>query len=325
MKAAVVYGPGQKPRFDDFPDPTPGEGELLISVRASALSPLTKGRASGAHYSAEGIYPMVPGVDGVGVTADGHRVYFAKPSPPHGAMAEKTIVPARQCIPLPAGISDITAAAIANPGMSAMAGLAVCAQLQPGETVLINGATGSAGRLAVQVARHLGASKIIATGRDPVALEELRALGASAVIPFDLKPENSQGAEQFEAALKPHCAQGIDVVLDYLWGRSAEAIIVAIARAAQEAASVRFIQVGSTSGGEITLPAAALRSAPIVLMGSGIGSVPMPRLFASIKAVFDAFASAGFTINTRPVPLSDVAHSWDDAGKARVVFLPSQS
>ncbi len=321
MKAAVVYGPGQKPLFADFPDPVAAEGEVLISVSAAALSPLTKGRAAGSHYSSDNIYPAVVGVDGVGTTQDGRRVYFVAP---HGAMAEKASVSPHQCIPLPAEIDDITAAAIANPGMSAWAALMERAYLKPGEVVLINGATGSAGRLAVQIAKHLGASKVIATGRDQAALEELRAHGADVLIPFDLNPANPDGATQFEAALKAQLANGINVVVDYLWGKSAETIIAAIAKVVDDTSPVRFIQVGSSSGGDITLPSAALRSSSIVLMGSGLKSVAMSRLLASIKGVFDAFAPAGLQIRTKPVPLSEVEQTWDDSGKARVVFVMPQ-
>jgi NADPH:quinone reductase-like Zn-dependent oxidoreductase len=327
MKAAVVSGPGQKPQFADFPDPIPGEGEMLISVRAAALSPLTKGRASGAHYSADNVYPSVAGVDGVGVTHDGRRVYFAALAAPYGAMAQRAVASPRQLIDLPAEIDDVTAAAIANPGMSAWAALMERAHLLAGETVLINGATGSAGHMAVQIAKHLGAGRIIATGRDPAALEELRSLGADELIQFDLSPAdpggpaNPDAVAQFESALKERFTQGINVVVDYLWGKSAEVIIAAIAKAAEDTTPVRFIQVGSTSGGDITLPGAALRSSPIVMMGSGLKSVPMPRLLASIKGVFEACAPAGFQIKTKPVPLSEVAAAWDDSSKSRVVFV----
>src|SRR5580692_2077777 len=113
MKAAVINGPGQKPQYANFPEPVAKEGEELISVRAAALSHFTKGRASGAHYSADGIFPAVAGADGVGVTQDGRRVYFVLPEGQNGAMAKTTVVRSRQCIELPAGIDDVTAAAIA--------------------------------------------------------------------------------------------------------------------------------------------------------------------------------------------------------------------
>jgi NADPH:quinone reductase-like Zn-dependent oxidoreductase len=322
MKAAVMNGPGQKPQYTDFPEPVANEGEERISVRAVALSQFTKGRASGAHYSADGKFPAVVGADGVGITQDGRRVYFALPEPPNGAMAETTVVRHEQCIDLPAEIDDVTAAAIANPGMSAWAALEERAHLQAGETVLINGATGTAGRLAVQIAKYLGAAKVIATGRDAHALEEVRDLGADVVIPFDLNPQNPQGHREYEAKLKEQCALGINVVIDYLWGKSAETAIIAIAKSVEDATPVRFVHVGGASGGDINLPGAALRSSAIVLMGSGNKSVPLSKLLASIRSVFGAYIPAQLSTKTRVVPLAEIAQSWDDSGKSRIVFVP---
>lgn len=321
MKAAVVNGRGQKPRYAEFAEPVSQQGKELISVRASALSNLTKGRASGDHYSADGIFPAVAGVDGVGVTADGRRVYFVLPEAPNGAMAEKTVVASRQCIDLPAEIDDVKAAAIANPGMSAWAALVERAQLKPGETVLINGATGSAGRLAIQIAKHLGAARVIATGRDAQALDELHEIGADATIQFDLDPPSPDGLSQYETALRKQFAMGIDVVVDYLWGKSAETIITAIAKAAGEARPVRFIQVGSISGADIMLPGDALRSSSIVLMGSGIKSVPFSRLLAAIKSVFELSVQTKLEMKISPIPLADVEATWDSGGKSRIVYL----
>jgi NADPH:quinone reductase-like Zn-dependent oxidoreductase len=196
------------------------------------------------------------------------------------------------------------------------------AHLQAGETVLINGATGTAGRLAVQIAKYLGASEVIATGRDAEALEEVRDLGADVVIPFDLDPSNLQGSKQYEAALKEQFAMGINFVVDYLWGKSAETVILAIAKTVDDATPVRFIHVGGASGADIQLPGAALRSSAIVLMGSGNKSIPLPRLLASIKSVFDAFVPARLGIKTKAVPLAAVEETWDDNGRSRIVFVP---
>lgn len=237
-------------------------------------------------------------------------------------MAELTVVPSSRCLELPSTIDEVTAAAIANPGMSSWAALMERAHLKRGETVLINGATGVAGRLAVQIAKHLGAAKIIATGRDHQALEQVHRLGADVVLPFDLEPSHPEGASHFEDALKQEFAAGIDVVVDYLWGKSAETIIVAIAKAVEDARPVRFVHVGGASGGNIELPGAALRSSAIVLMGSGLKSVPMPALLTAISNVFDACANGALTIQTRRAPLSQVMEMWDDAGKDRLVFVP---
>ncbi|HVI53748.1 MAG TPA: zinc-binding dehydrogenase [Luteibacter sp.] len=224
---------------------------------------------------------------------------------------------------MPDGLDDVTAAALANPGMSAWAALVYRAQLKRGDTVLINGATGIAGRLAVQLAKHLGAGKVIATARDAAALASVEAIGADIVLPFQLDGSDADGVSRFEAALRQQFEEGIDVVVDYLWGKSAETIIVAIAKAVDDARPVRFVQVGSASGGDIRLPGAALRSSAIVLMGSGVKSVPLPDLLAAAGQVFAAAMPANLKIATRALPLSDVQTAWDaDSGKARVVFVP---
>jgi len=323
MKAAIVEAAGRTPVYGDYIEPTRESGSELISVRTAALSHFTKGRASGAHYSADGIFPAIVGADGVGVTQDGRRVYFVLPKAPYGAMAEKTTVRSEQCIDVPPAVDDITAAAIANPGMSAWAALAERAHFKHGETVLINGATGAAGRLAVQIAKYMGAAKIIATGRDEQALEEVRALGADVVIPFKLDALHPHGAKEYEDALKAQLSMGLDVVVDYLWGKSAETVIVAIAKAVEDATPVRFVHVGGASGDDIRLPGAALRSSPIVLMGSGNKSIPFSRLLAAIKSVFEAIGPASLQIATKSVPLSLVEETWNDDGKARVVFIVS--
>jgi NADPH:quinone reductase-like Zn-dependent oxidoreductase len=323
MKAAVVFEAGKAPVFADFERPVARAGEELIAVKAAALTHFTKSRASGAHYSASGALPAIAGSDGVGVTQDGRRVYFILPSAPSGAMAETACVRSGFCVPVPEDIDDVTAAALGNPGMSAWAALVYRAKIEQGDTVLINGATGIAGRLAVQLAKHLGAAKVIATARDAVALESLKAIGADVVIPFQLDGPDGSGASRFAAALEEQCKEGVDVVVDYLWGKSAQTIIVTIAKAVEDARPVRFVQVGSSSGGEITLPSAALRSSAIVLMGSGIKSVPLPDLLAAVGHVYAAAGPANLQIATRALPLSDVQMAWDeDGGKARIVLLP---
>jgi len=324
MKAAVVYEASKAPVFADFEAPTARAGEELITVKAAALTHFTKARASGTHYSAGGSLPAIAGSDGVGVTQDGRRVYFILPGAPFGAMAEVTRVRAGYCIPVPDGIDDVTAAALANPGMSAWAALVHRAKVKRGDTVLINGATGVAGRLAVQLAKHMGAGKVIATARDETALASVRSLGADVVVPMHLDGSDPEEASCFEDAIGKQCKDGVDVVVDYLWGKSAQTIIVAIAKAVEDARPVRFVQVGSSSGGDITLPGAALRSSAIVLMGSGIKSVPLPDLLAAVGHVFAAAVPANLQIATRVLPLSDVQTAWnDDGGKARVVFVPT--
>lgn len=305
MKAAIVRQSGALPAYADFEEPIAGEGEQVVRVTAAALSPLARARAAGAHYSSSGGFPFVAGVDGVGVLEDGRRVYFVLPRAPFGAMAERTVVPVRRCIDLPEGLDAGMAAALANPGMSSWAALTQRAHLQPGETVLINGATGASGQLAVTIARHLGAGTVIATGRDA---GKLAALGADDVVVLGDDME-----QRFAAVF----AGGVDVVLDYLWGVSAERMLGAAAKVLGEGRRLRVVQVGNASGATINLPGAVLRSAAIELMGSGIGSVPFEGLVASVAGVFGV---PGLALPVRRAPLSDVETVWSMEGDQRTVF-----
>ena len=317
MKAAIVERTGQPPVYGDFTDPAPSAGLAVVRVSAAAISHVTKSRASGAHYSVDGQVPLIPGVDGVGVDEHGRRVWFILPEAPFGAMAERCLVDARRCVALPDELGDVEAAAMAIPGMSSWAALVERAQLRAGETVLVNGATGASGRLAIQVAKHLGAKRVVATGRNTAAFDELRALGADATIA--LTPDR----DALETAFKREFRAGIDVVLDYVWGPSAETLIVAAARAGADAVPIRIVQIGAASGADITLPGAALRSSALQLMGSGVGSIPQPRILAAVRGVLEAAPRAGFKVATRTLPLAEVATAWD-AGDAtsRIVLLP---
>ncbi|CAE6690410.1 L-threonine 3-dehydrogenase [Paraburkholderia nemoris] len=315
MKAAVVKGAGQPPVYEDFDRPNALAGHHLIDVTASALSRITRSKAAGSHYSASGAFPFVAGVDGTGRLEDGQRVYFFAPHAPFGALAERTLVPEANCIPLPVALDDVTAAAIAIPGMSSWAALTERARFVRGETVLVNGATGASGRLAVQIAKHLGAGRIIATGRNPTSLESLKRAGADFTI--SLEQDESSLSRAFES----HFRQGVDVVLDYLWGPSARSLLIAAAKASADAYPVRFVQIGAISGADIVLPAAVLRATAITLLGSGIGSVTLPRLLHAVKEVLDATVPAGLQIATEAVPLADLNQHWESSdSQVRTVF-----
>ena len=315
MKAAVVVARGKAPVYRDFADPVPAGDERLISVAAAALSPVTRSRAAGAHYSSSAEFPFVAGVAGVGRLDDGRRVYFLLPRAPFGGMAEKTVAREAQLIEPPDDLDDIAAAAIANPGMSSWVALKERAKLKPGETVLVNGATGAAGRLAVQIARHLGASRVVATGRNLAALKATAALGADSTVHL------VEDKDSLEEAFKSEFAAGIDIVLDYLWGSSAERLLAAVAKAGRGPVPIRFVQIGSMSGANITLSSDVLRSSAIEILGSGFGSIRLDDFLRAIGELLRAAAPAGFRIETRTVPLSEVEQEWSrDSGRARIVF-----
>ncbi len=315
MKAAIVRKAGQVPVYEDFETPVASSGESLVFVSAAAVSQVVKSRASGMHYSSGHQFPFVVGIDGVGQIEDGRRVYFVLPRAPYGSMADVAPVPSDRCIMLPAELDDVTAAAIANPGMSSWAAYKERAKLKPGETVLVNGATGTAGRLAVQIAKYLGAGKVIATGRNADSLKTLERLGADVTIPL------TEDRSALEDAFKEQFASGVDVVIDYLWGESAESLLISAAKAGKDAVPIRYVQIGSISGSEINLPGAVLRSSAITLMGSGIGSVPLDRLVNATAELLRATVPGGFEIATKIAPLSEAENAWPlDNSNRRTVF-----
>ncbi|HEY1648372.1 MAG TPA: zinc-binding alcohol dehydrogenase family protein [Terracidiphilus sp.] len=314
MQAAVVNTLGQAPKYQSFPDPMPQEGEALIQVRAAGLHPIVKGLASGEHYASGGELPAVTGIDGVGVLEDGRRVYFLFVRKPWGPMAEQAAAPLAKCIPLPDGLEDVQAAAIANPGMSAWISLKERAAVKPGETVLVLGATGVAGQLAVQSARLLGAKRVIAAGRN---VNAIAAADVDAIVALD-EPEDA-----VREAFAAHAAAGIDVIINYLWGRPTELLLEALAKGfkASSTHQTRLVEVGESAGKTINLPGAILRSIDLILMGSGFGSARLDLIFAAIPTLFSMAAAGSLKIAVEPVPLAQVESAWNRVEKGRrIVF-----
>jgi NADPH:quinone reductase-like Zn-dependent oxidoreductase len=317
MKAALVTSFAEPPAYGDVADPVTQGDEEEVVVKASALSNLVRGQANGTHYSAPNAFPFVPGADGAGLLPGGRRVYFAFPRAPYGTLAERSLAKAGLHVPIPDDVDDVTAAAAANPGMSSWAALDERARFRPGESVLVNGATGASGRLAVQVARFRGAKRVVATGRNESHRAAMTALGADQYIALD------QDRHALGHAFDEVVANGnLDVVLDYLWGAPAMAIIHAIARRARSIGDhpIRFVQIGSMAGSGADLHAHAFRGCALEISGSGLGSVSLPRLVKAAGAFLHAIAPGGMRIEATPVPLANVREAWEPAGKTRVVF-----
>jgi len=306
MKAAIVKEKGTHPVAGSFESPVATDGHVLINVTAAALSRVSKFRSMGMHYSSEANFPLVAGMDGVGTLEDGSRVYFAMPAAPYGSLAEQTLVNEKLTVPLPDSLDDVTAAAIANPAMSSWAALVYRAGFKSGQTVWINGATGASGSLAVQIAKALGAKKIIVTGRNE---SKLRTLEADEAVAFDMTVDNGQ--RRFENALMPVIAEGVDVILDYLWGDSAIAIMSALAKTNTDRAA-RFVSIGTSSGQEdIHLPSTILRSSAIELVGSGDKSVSKADLLKAVRGVFELAAEGKIGIATAEFALENIEEAWN--------------
>ena len=320
MNAAVVHAFDAPPRYTSFAEPVAAEDEVVVDVIAAGFHPIVKALARGSHYGSTGELPFIPGVDGVGRQQDGTKIYFGMSRSPFGTFAERAVAARRMSVPVPEGLDAIMIAGAANPGMSSWVALTRRAKFVAGENVLILGATGVAGQLAVQIARHLGAQRIVAAGRNREVLETLKDLGADAIIPLDQEYDSLVSSIRRERA-----DAGIDVVIDYLWGHPAEAVLEALSqKGLQHAASrVRFVQVGESAAKTISLAAAALRSSAIELLGSGFGSATMDEIFQALAEFFQVAARSSLKINLKRVPLRDVEALWNSPEQgARLVFVP---
>ncbi len=326
MNAAVVHAFDAPPAYTTFADPVPSPGEALIDVTAAALHRIVRSLANGSHYGSSGVLPFVPGIDGVGrlrssfgQLSAGARVYFGATRSPFGSFAEQSLASASMLIPLPDALDDATAAAIANPAMSSTVAL-MRARFQPGEGVLILGATGASGQLAVQIAKARGAGCIVATGRNPQALEMLKALGADATVSLQQAPE------PLAAALREELdGRSIDIVLDYLWGSPAETLLSAIAQKGLDhsARRIRYIQIGSMAGPILQLAASTLRSSGLELLGSGFGSASLEQIGAALSGFFARIAVNPMEFTYRSAPLRQIGALWNaDSEGARLVFQP---
>ena len=319
MNAAVLHTIGKPPRFEPFPDPDPGEGEVIVHVCAAALKPVDKQLAGGSHYASPRQLPVVCGADGVGRLDDGTRVFFGGPRRPYGAMAEHTVVRRAQCFPVPDGLDDEIAAAIPNPGASAWLSLQHRARLAPGETVLVLGATGVTGKLAVQIAKILGAGRVVAAGRNEEVLHTLPELGADETIRL-----NQPDQDLIEAFRRAAGEKGFDVIVDYLWGAPTEALLAAVARAefAVAGSETRLVEVGESAGPTITLPAAVLRSAALTILGTA-GIPPREVLTDALQQVMNHAAQGLLRVDSERVALNDVEGAWErDVHGRRLVVIP---
>ncbi|WP_123308409.1 zinc-binding alcohol dehydrogenase family protein [Cellulomonas sp. PhB143] len=315
MHAAVVSSFDRPPRYEEHPAPVPGDGEELVTMLAAGLHPRVRSGADGSHYTSRGALPMVPGVDGVGRLADGRHVYFVADDSAGGTMAEQAVVDLRRSVPLPDEADPVVVAAAMNPAMSSWVALRRRAGFRAGQSVLVLGATGSAGRMAVQVARHLGAARVVAAGRDAERLALLPGLGATEVV--SLVGDPAEVAERLGAA-----AGDVDVVLDYTWGAPTEAALPAVlTHRTDRGAPLDWIQIGSTAGADITLPSYVLRAANLRILGSGQGSVTAAGIVAELPALVDALVAGALTVEAEPVPLEHVeaAFTAPAEGARRVV------
>jgi len=319
MQAAVVRTFGQPPRYETYDTPrADGLEELVVDVLAAGLHPRVRTGASGRHYASSGTLPMIPGIDGVGRLDDGRLVYFAVDDDAWGSMADKAVVDRRRSVVLPDDVDVVKVAAAMNPAMSSWVALRRRITFAPGQSVLVLGATGSAGTMAVQVAKHLGARRVVGAGRNVERLSALAGAGADATVQLT-EVSDAWTAELAEAVSE------VDVVLDYLWGEPAALAMVAMLKArADRSRPLDWIQIGAIAGATMELPSVALRSANLRILGSGQGSVSPEGYVAELPSLVDEIDAGKIQVAGRPVPLADVEAAWtaSEQSGVRTVLIP---
>ncbi|SDQ60481.1 quinone oxidoreductase family protein [Thermostaphylospora chromogena] len=308
MRAAVITDVATPPVYRDHPDPAGnGRDGMVVDVLAAGLHHLTRAKAQGLHYSSKTGYPLIPGVDGVVRDSEGNLRYVAQDDTSPGTFAERTVIDPRRSVVLPDDVDPVQIAAAMNPGMSSWIALRRRIRFQPGQRVLILGATGNAGRMAIQIAKLFGAAQVIAAGRDETRLKALTALGADETVTFD---EVNRAAD-------------VDVVLDYVWGDpAADAMIPMLTARADRGTPLTWIQIGSMAGQTAPIPAAALRAARLEIVGSGIGSVSARDIIAELPDLARAVTDGAIEVRARAVPLAEVSRMWNAETDDRIVFVP---
>jgi NADPH:quinone reductase-like Zn-dependent oxidoreductase len=314
IHAAVVETFGEPPRYTTIPAPQAGEGMELVEVLAVGIHPATRGIAAGTHYTNAAEPPIIAGIDAVVRRADGSLALAMAPGT--GTLAEQIVVDPAELIPVPPHADPAVLAATMNPALSSWVALQARVGFRAGQALLVIGATGNAGSMAVRIGKALGAGRVIAAGRNRERLEHLLGEGADEIIP--ISPDAEETARAFATV-----AADVDAVLDYVWGPGTERAMEAIDQArADHVQLLDWVQVGGMGGMEITLGGHLFRHNALRISGSGFGSVPMER--AELPRLAELISRGEIALTPRTVPLSEVTAAWghEDARGERTVILP---
>lgn len=296
MRAALLQTDGTL-RVGEVDPPRAGDGQATVEVAAAGLNPIDLIRAAAEAVTADG--PVVGAQEGVG-RLDGRRVYFGSTVRPSGALADLAVVARERLVDLPDEIDDATAIALGVAGQAAWLGLEWRARLRRGEHVLVLGSGGSVGLLGIQIARLLGAGRVIAGARSEAGRERARDLGADAVV--DLAGEAAAVAERITGA----AAGRVDVVLDALWGEPGLAALAAASPGA------RVVQLGSAAGGAVPFDPAPLRGRLVDLLAFSSSAVPIDIRLDAYRRSLEHAARGELAVPARELGFEEVEEAWEE-------------
>jgi NADPH:quinone reductase-like Zn-dependent oxidoreductase len=309
MRAAVLHEYGV-PTPGEFEDPEAGRGQAMVDVLAAGVNPVDVSISAGRFYAGKPPLPSVAGREGVGML-NGERVYFDAPISPFGSMAERALIDPGSTYPVPDGVDEGVAVALGISGLAAWLPLTWRAELQPGEHVLVLGASGVLGQIAVQAAKLLGAGRVVAAARSREGLERCLELGADATVRLD-EPD-------LPAALQRAADGRIDVVLDPLFGAPFAAAVNAASFGA------RIVQIGQGAGAEATIASAAIRGKLLTILGHSNGAAPPAIKREAYARMADAVARGELTVEVERLPLEQVQEAWrrlQEGAHRKLVLVP---
>jgi len=301
MKAAVLEEIGGTPVCRDFDEPQRGPGQSLIEVTAAPLNPVDLWIASGKHHAGAPPVPSVIGREAAGrvlesdTIEEGTRVYAPVGS---AGMAERLVAPDDELLELPDGVEDALAACLGVAGLAAWLALDWRGNLQDGETVLVLGASGAVGAIAVQGAKLLGAGRVVAAARSEAGLERAQQLGADATVHLD-------GDGDLAEALSEACDGQLDLTIDPLWGEPAAAAIQASSFGA------RLVQIGQSASPESTITSGAVRGKTLSILGHSNPAVPADVRQDAYRQMLRHAAAGELTVDYELLPLAQVADAWE--------------
>jgi NADPH:quinone reductase-like Zn-dependent oxidoreductase len=312
MRAAILRAHGAVPELGELDDPEPAAGVEVLEVLAAGMNPVDVRIASGTFPNERHEPPYVAGKEGIGRRADGSLVYFEWSVEPYGAFGERTLIEAGSGFPVPDGLDPALAVCCGVAGLAAWLPLEWRGRLEPGETVLVLGASGVVGQIGVQAANLLGAGRVVAAARSQEGLARARELGADATVQL-----GDAGGEGLTDALREAAGDGFDLVLDPLWGEPARAALAALRPFG------RLVNMGQSAGADATLPSSSVRAKPVAIIGYTNYTAPEERKAAAYERMVQHAAAGELRVPVERVGLDAVPDVWGRAGAGRkFVIVP---
>jgi len=303
MRAAILGSYGEAPELGEFDEPARGEGQAVVEVVAAALNPVDLAFASGTFHAGSPPLPSVAGQEMIGrvlqgdALAAGALVYSPSSVAPHGSFAERTLIEESSAVEVPDGVDEALTVSFGIAGLAAWLPLEWRAELRQGETVLVLGASGPLGQIAVQAARILGAGRVIAAARSAEGLARARELGAHEIVQIG-------AVDDLAEAFREAGGGGVDVIVDPLWGEPAAAAVEAANRGA------RLVQIGQSAGAEATIASSSVRGKGMSILGHTNFVAPQEIRHAALLRMAALGASGDLTVDLERVALDGVVDAW---------------